>query len=159
MSGDHRYRRLSDHRTARHSRRTSRKEAQQSLQLAECLRKDHPGTEGGISRTDSGTTGHEELCVRRGGYERVILGLDVLWAYDASVDLGRHLLWLGQEEVTLWGPGFRQKSARLSLAADEVIPARCERVMIAKLEAPVGRPTSSCNPARTVPKGCLKPGS
>lgn len=30
------------------------------------------------------------------------LGLYVLRAYDASVDLERHLLQLGQEEVTLW---------------------------------------------------------
>ena len=31
----------------------------------------------------------------------LILGLDVLLAYDASVDLERHLLRLGRQEVTL----------------------------------------------------------
>jgi len=36
---------------------------------------------------------------------KFILGLDVLRAYDASVDLGCNLLRLGQEEVTLWTPG------------------------------------------------------
>ena len=69
--------------------------------------------------------------------DEFILGLKFLWAYDASVDLGRHLLRLGQEEVTLWGPGVQPKS-RLSLAGDELIPARCERVVMEKLEAPVG---------------------
>jgi hypothetical protein len=44
------------------------------------------------------------------------LGLDVLRACDASVDLGRHLLRLGQEEVTLWNPGARPTSSRLTLA-------------------------------------------
>jgi hypothetical protein len=34
--------------------------------------------------------------------DEFILGLDVLRAYDASVDLGRHLLLLGQKEVTLF---------------------------------------------------------
>jgi hypothetical protein len=34
--------------------------------------------------------------------DEFILGLDVVRAYDASVDLGRRLLRLGQEEVTLW---------------------------------------------------------
>ena len=70
--------------------------------------------------------------------DEFILGLDVLRAYDASVDLGRHLLRLGQEEVTLWRPGAQPKSARLSLVGDEVIPARCERVVVARLEAPLG---------------------
>ena len=69
--------------------------------------------------------------------DEFILGLDVLRAYDAPMDLG-HLLRLGQEEVTLWKPGAQPKSARLSLAGDELILARCERVVMARLEAPVG---------------------
>jgi hypothetical protein len=28
-----------------------------------------------------------------------ILGLDILWAYDASVDIGRRVLRLGRDEV------------------------------------------------------------
>jgi hypothetical protein len=70
--------------------------------------------------------------------DEFILGLDVLQAYNASVDVGRHLLRLGQEEVTLWRPGAQPKSSRLSLVGDEVIPARCERVVMARLEAPLG---------------------
>jgi hypothetical protein len=69
--------------------------------------------------------------------DEFILGLDVLRAYDASVDLGRHVLRLGREEVTLWSTGTRPRSSRLSLISDEVIPARCERVVAARLETPL----------------------
>jgi hypothetical protein len=33
-----------------------------------------------------------------------ILGLDILRSYDTSVDLGRHMLRLAGEEVSLWSP-------------------------------------------------------
>jgi hypothetical protein len=33
------------------------------------------------------------------------LGLDILHAYDASVDLGHQTLRLAEEEVSLWSPG------------------------------------------------------
>jgi hypothetical protein len=33
-----------------------------------------------------------------------ILGLDILRAYDTSVDLERQMLHLAEEEVTLWSP-------------------------------------------------------
>jgi len=79
--------------------------------------------------------------------DQFILGLDVLRAYDASVDLGRHLLRLGQEEVTLWKPGAQPKSAMLSMAGDELIPARCERVVMARRRHLWGSSTSSSNPA------------
>ena len=39
--------------------------------------------------------------------------------------------------MTLWKPGDQQKSARPSLAGDELIRARSERVVMARLEAPV----------------------
>jgi hypothetical protein len=80
-----------------------------------------------------------------------ILGLDILRAYDASVDLGRHLLRLGQEEVTLWRPGVQLKSARLCLVSDEMNPARCERVIMARLEAPLGV-TNVLEPSRECPR-------
>jgi len=81
--------------------------------------------------------------------DEFILRLDVLQAYDASMDLG-HLLRLGQE-VMLRKPGTQPKSARLSLTGDELIPARCERVVMARLEAPVGatnvlvKPSLNCS--------------
>jgi len=68
--------------------------------------------------------------------DEFILGLDVLWAYDASVDLGRHLLRLGQE-VTLYRSGAQSTSSRLSPVCDEVIPARCEKLVMVTLETPL----------------------
>ena len=84
--------------------------------------------------------------------DEFILGLDILRAYDASVDLGRHLLRLGGEEVTLWGPGTRTKTARLSLVDDEVNPAPCERAVMARLGAPLGAPNVLIEPNQGVPE-------
>jgi hypothetical protein len=50
--------------------------------------------------------------------------------------------------VTLWKPDAQSKSARLSLEGDEVIPARCERVVMAKLEAPVGATNTIIEPSQ-----------
>jgi hypothetical protein len=62
--------------------------------------------------------------------DEVILGLDVR-AYDVSVDFGRHIQRLGRD-VSLWRPGARLRSS-LTLAS-EVIPARCESVVTARLQ-------------------------
>ena len=70
--------------------------------------------------------------------DKFFLGPDVLWVYDTSMDLRCHLLQLGREEVMLWGPGAQPKSARLSLVGDDVILAQCERVVMARLQAPQG---------------------
>jgi hypothetical protein len=40
--------------------------------------------------------------------EEFMLGLNVQLAYHASVDLERHILRLGQEEVRLWNSGVDQ---------------------------------------------------
>jgi hypothetical protein len=65
--------------------------------------------------------------------DEFILGLDVLRAYGVLVDFGRHVLRLCREEVSLWSPGARQRSSRLILASDELIPSRCVRVMTTRL--------------------------
>ena len=81
-----------------------------------------------------------------------IFGMDVLRVYDASVDIRRHLLRLGREELTLWRPGTHPKSARFSLVGDEVIPARCERVVMAKLGAPLGATNVLIEPSQKRPQ-------
>jgi hypothetical protein len=43
-----------------------------------------------------------------------ILGLDILRAYDAKLDIGRHTLRLA-EEVSLWSPGARPRSSKRTL--------------------------------------------
>jgi hypothetical protein len=80
--------------------------------------------------------------------DEFILGLDVLRAYNASMDVGHYLLRLGQEEVILWKPGVQPISSRLSLVSDEVIPAQCERVVMASLEAPLGATTILIEPSQ-----------
>jgi hypothetical protein len=55
---------------------------------------------------------------------------------DASVDTGRQVLQLGRE-VSLYRPGERPGSSRLTLASDKVIPVRYESVVTARLEGPL----------------------
>jgi hypothetical protein len=54
------------------------------------------------------------------------LGLDILRAYDASVDLGRLTLRLAGEEISLWSPGA---------AKDQVMTANCEGILMARSES------------------------
>lgn len=67
-----------------------------------------------------------------------ILGLDVLRAYNASVDLGCQRLCLAEEEVSLWSPGAGPWPSRLVVVKDQEIPAQCEGIVIAGLESPFG---------------------
>jgi hypothetical protein len=69
--------------------------------------------------------------------DEFILRLDILWAYNTSVELGCNVLQLGQEEVALWRPEAQTQSFRLTLVSDKVISAQCERVAMVQLEAPL----------------------
>ena len=85
--------------------------------------------------------------------DKYILGLEVLRDYDASVDLERQLLQLCQVEVMVCRTGAKPKSSSISLVGEEMIPARSEKVVMARLEAHLGgQPTSSLNLARRVPE-------
>jgi hypothetical protein len=53
-----------------------------------------------------------------------ILGLDILCAYNASVEIGRQTLSLAEEEVLLWSPGAGPRPSSLVVAKDHVIPAQ-----------------------------------
>jgi hypothetical protein len=66
-----------------------------------------------------------------------ILGLNILRAYDASVDIGRQTLRLA-EEVSLWSPGAGPRPSSLVVAKDHVNPAQCEGMVMARLENPLG---------------------
>jgi hypothetical protein len=67
-----------------------------------------------------------------------ILGLDILRAYNASVDIGLQTLRLAEEEVSLWSPGAGPRPSSLVVAKDQVIPALCEGIVMARLESPLG---------------------
>jgi hypothetical protein len=75
--------------------------------------------------------------------DELILGLDILHAYDASVDLGRQMLRL------------EPQPSRLIVAHDQVIPAQCERVVMAQLESPLGVENGLIEPSpeAQVPEG------
>jgi hypothetical protein len=46
------------------------------------------------------------------------LGLDILRAYDASVDIGRQTLRLAEEEIPLWSPGVGPRPSSLVVAKE-----------------------------------------
>jgi hypothetical protein len=69
--------------------------------------------------------------------DELILGLDILRAYDALVDIGRQTLRLADEEVSLWSPGARPHPS-LVVANDHVIPAQYEGIVMARMENPLG---------------------
>jgi hypothetical protein len=70
--------------------------------------------------------------------DELILGLDILRAYDASVDIGRQKLRLAEEEVSLWSPGEGTCPSSLVVAKDHMIPAQCEGIVMARMESPLG---------------------
>jgi hypothetical protein len=65
------------------------------------------------------------------------LGLDILRAYDASVDIGRQALWLAEEEVSIRSPGEGPCPSSLVVAKDHVIPTQCEGIVMAWMENPL----------------------
>jgi hypothetical protein len=69
--------------------------------------------------------------------DEFILRLDVLPTYNAFIDLGRQVLRLGQEKVSMWNSQAHQLS-HLVVASDQEIPEQCETVVIAGLESPLG---------------------
>jgi hypothetical protein len=67
---------------------------------------------------------------------KFILGLDIMRTYNASVDQGRQMLLLAEEELSLWSPGMGPRPFILVVASDQVIPAQCEVVALAHWRAP-----------------------
>jgi hypothetical protein len=65
-----------------------------------------------------------------------ILGLNILHTNDASIDTGCQTLRLAEEEVSLWSPEAGTHPSSLVVAKDQVIPARCEGVIITRVESP-----------------------
>jgi hypothetical protein len=61
----------------------------------------------------------------------LILGLDILRAYGASVDLRHQTLCLEEEEVSLWSPEARLHPFSPAAAKDYVIHAQCEGIVMA----------------------------
>jgi hypothetical protein len=67
-----------------------------------------------------------------------IVGLDVLSIYAASVNLGRHTLRLGDEEVFVSRSRAIARSCRLVLGSEQVMPTICNGVVMTRPESPLG---------------------
>jgi hypothetical protein len=78
---------------------------------------------------------------------KFILGMDILHAYDASVEIGHQTLRLTEEEVSLWSPGVGQRPSSLVVARDQVILAWCEGIIIARLMRPLGAENCLAEPS------------
>jgi hypothetical protein len=68
--------------------------------------------------------------------DEFIIRLNVLRTYIAAMDLKLHMIRRDKEKLSLWLPDARRPSSR-TMASDEVIMARCPRVLIALLEVPL----------------------
>jgi hypothetical protein len=77
-----------------------------------------------------------------------ILGMDILRAYDAPMDLGRETLHLAEEELSLWSLGAGPRPSSLIVAKDQVIPAQCEGIVLARLDSPLGVENGLLEPSR-----------
>lgn len=95
MSSDHRHWHLGNHRPAQHSCRTPQQEAKQSLHLTDGLWRTIP-VMGALVKL---TLGRRALrfWVYVTEVTDFILGLEVLWAYNATVELVHNQLQMGQE--------------------------------------------------------------
>jgi hypothetical protein len=58
----------------------------------------------------------------------LMVELDILHTYDASVGIGHQTLRLAEEEVLLWSPGVGPCCSSLLVAKDQVIPAQHEAI-------------------------------
>jgi hypothetical protein len=79
------------------------------------------------------------------------LGIDTMHAHDASVDLRRHMLWLGDEEVPLQHAGVQPHSIPCRKSNSEVAVVHCD-----SHNDPAGRTTGGDRKAsRDGLQGCL----
>jgi hypothetical protein len=67
----------------------------------------------------------------------LILGLDILHAQDASMDLGCHVLWPGKEEMPVRRPGARPSSFPNMKGSSKVVTALSGRLVTARMEGPL----------------------
>jgi hypothetical protein len=67
--------------------------------------------------------------------DELILGLDKLSAYEASVDTGRQKLRLAEEEISLCSLGAGPRTSSLVVAKEHVIPTQCKGIGLARMES------------------------
>jgi hypothetical protein len=92
--------------------------------------------EGGASGTDSYVDPPSNFAFVIEVTNEIFLGLDVLRTHDASMDLGCHILWLGQEESPLLCPSERSHSSPHMKDRSDVVLTWRRRVMTVCLGNP-----------------------
>jgi hypothetical protein len=70
--------------------------------------------------------------------DELILGLNILRANDASVDIGRQKLRHAEEELWVCRPGAGPRPFSLVVAKKHLIPAQCKGTVMARMESPLG---------------------
>jgi hypothetical protein len=145
MLRDRRYRGVRDCRHARH-RRMARKVAEPTLHAAGGISGSPSHLEGSFPDTDPRTDPTQNLGTCRQYHERFHLG-DGHPRLRCISGLGRQTLRLEEEEVSLWSPWARPRPSSLVVAKDQVIPAQCEGVVMARLESSLGVENSLAEPS------------
>jgi hypothetical protein len=79
-----------------------------------------------------------------------ILGLDILRAYNSSVDIGRQTLRLAEEEL-FWSPGAGPRPSSSEVCKDQVIPSQCEGIVMARLQSHLGVEKELVEPSPQAP--------
>jgi hypothetical protein len=67
-----------------------------------------------------------------------ILGLDILRAYAASVDIERQTLRLAEEYILWWSPEAGPRPSNMIVEENKVMPALCKGTVMGRLERPLG---------------------
>jgi hypothetical protein len=104
MHFDHCYRIISDYRQTQHYCRTAREGPHHIVRPADGVREDLPILKQELVKLTLGQRPLITWVFVANITDEFFLGLDVLRTHDASVDLGRRVLRLGDEEVSLWRP-------------------------------------------------------
>jgi hypothetical protein len=137
MSHGHRY---SDNRQTRPDSRTTRERPEHSTSLADGIRGDTLHLEGSVNGADSGVA-PTDLGVRLQYQLLTNLGLgpDVLHTHEASVDLGRLMLRLGDQKCHCGAPSLERIHPSFRIKHNsQVVAIWCGRVAAMRLKGPLG---------------------
>jgi hypothetical protein len=104
----------------------ARKTAEPALHAAASIWGSHTLLEGSFTDIDPGAALNEKIMLLVSSLtNEFMLGLDLLRAYDASMDLRRKSLLITEEDVSPRGLGTGNRASSLVMTKDQVIPAQC----------------------------------
>jgi hypothetical protein len=114
------------------------------IYITEGVQRNAPHLKGSLPHSNVGAVSTKNFGFVADITNEFILGLDILHAYDASVDIGCQTLCLAEEEVSLWSPGAGPRPSSLVVARDQIIPGTVRGNNYSSIgESPRGRKRSS----------------